>query len=159
MSKEFNNNKNRKEFNNSLKDLLSATTSKECNDKGCPKIPTLQFFKHCPKREGGQSRVNPGSIQSQSSKERQPSTIQIKYIYKLVPLKDLLIRPTSTYVSVDNHKHSVTPRWFCFQQEMGCKEVIIISKSNKKHVSDSAHQNKYAFLTTRMFRPQIRQFI
>ena len=70
-----------------------------------------------------------------------------------LPLEKLFI------CDVDNHKHSVTPRWFCFQQEMGCKEVIIISKSNIKHVSDSAHQNKYAFLTTRMFRPQIRQFI
>ena len=29
---------------------------------------------------------------------------------------------------------------------MGCKEAMIISKSNKKHVSDSAHQNKYAYL-------------
>ena len=44
VSKEFNNNKNQKVFNNSLKDLLSATTSKKCNDKECPKIPTLQFF-------------------------------------------------------------------------------------------------------------------
>ena len=56
VSKEFNNNKNRKEFNNSLKDLLSATTtSKECNDKGCPKIPTLQFLNIIQKGRG----VNP----------------------------------------------------------------------------------------------------